>query len=330
MAKSKTPIEVFTDEIDALAVVQAWRTTGTVRPIPRRVELLRRKNKSIVYRLVGVGEGDSDVIAKGCIEDTGHLERTIYANVLPRLPVTQLQFYGFVERMNDGPSWLFLEDARGVELDTANRAHRELATRWLARLHLSSAAWATGPCLPDRGARHYREHMSQARRVIEDAHNDPKFGDVQRETMRRILTLFGAAEARWLEIESLCAQVPPALIHGDFAERNVQVRNASTPGGETTLFAFDWEVAGWGLPVVDLAHADLRLYWILVRDEWCSLDYATLERVAQVGKLLRGGLAATNWSVPSLSTAWPARAIENMKVYDRRITSAMRAIGWAA
>ena len=329
MPAARTPLEVITQATEALPVVRAWCAIDASHAIPRRVELLRRKRKSLVYRLVGVGVGGSDVIAKACAPETAFVERTVYADVLPRLPVTQLGYYGFAESAGAEFSWLFLEDARGAEFAPDNPEHRELATRWLATLHVASGSLAPPPPVPERGTAHYRDHMRQARAAITENYENPAFGKDEHQTLDRILTLFAFAESKWPEIEALCNGMPHALIHADFAERNVQIRPAVDGTAGATLVAFDWEVAGWGPPVVDLAHADLQLYWSLVRDHWCCLEFGTLRRLIHVGGLLRGGIAATNWSAPSLTTPWPEKAIRNMKVYDRRMTAAIRGLGWA-
>lgn len=339
MGSKKSLVEVFTERIEELPVVRAWCSIDSAHAVPRRVEMFRRKKKSLIYRLVGVG--GSNVIAKACAQDTASVERTIYAEVLPKIAVTQLRYYGFVTGSAEDFSFLFLEDARGVEFDPSDPAHRTLSTRWLAQLHLSSAALPAPPPLPDRGPPHYREHMHAARSVIERSYENPALDKNEHATLDRMLRLFAVAETKWAEIDELCQQIPRALIHGDFAERNVQIRTQSrhlekTAGGgvvstsAAALYAFDWEVSGWGLPVVDLAHADLRLYWSLVRDHWCNLELETLTRLVHVGKLLRGGIAAMNWGAGSLTSTWPTKAVSNMKIYDQRMTEAMRGIGWAA
>lgn len=62
------PEKIITQGLDEIDVVRAWWTLGALpsaaeRVVPPRVELLRRRNKSVVYRLPGVGERGSDVIA---------------------------------------------------------------------------------------------------------------------------------------------------------------------------------------------------------------------------------------------------------------------------
>ena len=328
MSQPREPIEIISEQVDSVQVVQAWCGMEAERPVPRRVELLRRKNKSLIYRLVGVGENQSDVIAKACIAESAVVERAIYSDVLPQLPISQLRYYGFSEEAEDNYAWLFLEDAQGVELDPSDKAHRDLSTRWLAQLHSSAAELPSRPPVPDRGPAYYLEHMREARAGIEASYGNPELGAAERRVLDRILALFDVVQLRWSEIETLCEQIPQTLTHGDFAERNVQIRNGAdaTP----TVVAFDWEVSGWGLPVVDLPHADVELYWSLIRDSWSGLDYETLCRALQVGRLLRGGLAASNWSVPSLATPWPLKAIENLRVYDQRMNFAIDAMGWAA
>jgi aminoglycoside phosphotransferase (APT) family kinase protein len=119
--------------------------------------------------------------------------------------------------------------------------------------------------------------------------------------------------------------MPCSLVHGDFAERNVRIRRN---GAGLKLLVFDWEVSGWGLSPVDLAHADLRLYWSLVRDAWSRLDFETLQRQVNLCKLLRGGIAATNWTVPSLTPEWVEGPIHDLIFYYARMTESLRALGW--
>ena len=99
-------------------------------------------------------------------------------------------------------------------------------------------------------------------------------------------------------------------------------------GGRLSLFVFDWEVAGWGVAPVDLAHADVELYGSLVRDTWPTLDLETLQRHVTLCKLMRGGLAATNWSAEGLATPWVERPIRNLIIYDARMRESLRALGW--
>ena len=107
------------------------------------------------------------------------------------------------------------------------------------------------------------------------------------------------------------------------------VRVRRGPDG-LSLVVFDWEMAGWGLPGVDLARADVPLYGSLVRDVWSAMDLETLERMAGLGRLLRGGLAASNWAVPDLATEWVEKPINRLSIYHERIQEDLKALGWIA
>jgi hypothetical protein len=93
------------------------------------------------------------------------------------------------------------------------------------------------------------------------------------------------------------------------------------------VLVFDWEVAGWGLPAVDLVDADLSTYAEAVRADWPELERAALERFAQLGLLLRGGVVAASWATRSLDTPYPDEAVSELVVYQRKIGRALTALG---
>jgi hypothetical protein len=127
--------EILTGNLREHRAVQFWSRLQPERVEPERIEILKRKRKTIVYRLVGVGPGGSAVIAKKCLAGTGEVERIIYQELLPRLPHPALRCYGFVPEPEGEFSWLFLEDA-GVQMySPADAEHRALAGRWLATVH---------------------------------------------------------------------------------------------------------------------------------------------------------------------------------------------------
>src|SRR5438094_1019393 len=138
--------------------VQAWRELQPRRVEPESIETLQHRNKSAIYRLEGVGPGGSAVIAKRCRQVTALVERAIYEDILPHLPIPSLHYYGFVEE--EGPfCWLFLEDAGGEKYSPSIREHCVLAGRWLGRMHTSAARIAAAARLPDRGPSHYLEPL---------------------------------------------------------------------------------------------------------------------------------------------------------------------------
>jgi len=323
-ALSKDPVEIWTTQLEGEPAVQAWRRLEARHATPARVELLRRRAKSVVYRLPGVGRNGSDVIAKQCFWQIALDERAVY-EVLRDLPEPQLTYYGLIAEPDGELAWLFVEDARGDPWDPADAEQRRLAARWLAGLHTASSHAPIAARLPDRGPAYFREHLASACRRIRDGFENPALTPEGRPVLHRMLALFDAIERRWSDIEAACEAMPRALVHGDFAERNVRVRRE---GASLALVAFDWEVAGWGLPGVDLRDVDLAAYRADVRARWPELDPPASERLVAMGDLLRGGIAAAHWASESLATTWVEGAVGNLAIYHERMLQALDALGW--
>jgi hypothetical protein len=308
--------------------VKAW---GRLRPEgarPQGVETAHATTKSVIYRLWGAGAGGSGVIAKRCLAPGALVERAVYAEVLPRLPLPALRYYGFVEE--GGPwCWLFLEDAGREKFSPDSEAHRTLAGRWLARLHTSSAGVAGSPPLPDRGPRSYLEQLRSARQALRQGLCNPALPAGGREVLRAMLAQLDTVEAGWHALEDCCAGIPATLVHGDFRRKNVLVR--ATAGGPA-LAAVDWETAGWGAPAADLAlsrrglpQVDLRAYCSLVGGHWRGLGLGAVGRLALVGTVFRR-LAAIHWEYPRLASPWPQRAIESLEIYRTDIAQALQGL----
>ena len=365
-------VEIITMEVAEQPAVRAWRSLGSaaddgfVPAVPMRLEMLRRRDKSIVYRLVGVGRGGGDVIAKLACRPSAHVERDVYL-VLRQLPIASTEFYGLVEASGGptgveacgpvagsqpsspasngqagGPdqrvsspqvdptengefSWLFLGDAEGTPFDPTDAGQREIATRWLAALHTSSSAIADASRLPVRGPAHYLGHLHGARAVIQRSRGNPVFSAADHTTLDEVQVWLDLAESCWPDIVACCHEVPWALVHGDFAGRNVRVRGSDA---SARLLAFDWEVAGWGMPAVDLRDMDLELYHALVAPHWPQLRIETLRQAARVGDLLRGCLAAVHWEALKCEGKGVHATMDNMRIFEQRFGTVFRDLGW--
>src|SRR5262249_40236439 len=146
-------------------------------------------------------------------------------------------------------SWLFLEEAIGIEYFPHSLFDRVLAAEWLAALH--SAAWKVGrlPGLPDRDCKHYRRLLGLVRKTIQKVLRDPT---LHREDILDLASLAAdceTLEAHWIELEQMSCGFLPTIVHGDFVIKNVRIRLKPVPAA---LVVFDWEVAGWGSPAIDL------------------------------------------------------------------------------
>ena len=151
-------------------------------------------------------------------------------------------------------------------------------------------------------------------------------------------TVVGQCEvvgSHWSHIEQWCARLPRTLIHGDFAPKNMRVRNERAP---IALLPFDWGSAGWGVPAADLAQAggaswhywaspDLSAYRFAVGESWPHLGARDLQALAAVGKVFRC-LVCIDLDARSLATEWVEHAARNMRVYRAELADALQAAGW--
>jgi hypothetical protein len=270
-----------------------------------------------------VGPGGAAVIAKRCAATTAALERTIYEDILPHLPVTALRYYGCTQQ--DGEfCWLFLEDAGRERYSPYRKEHCALAGRWLGLLHTSAARLAPAARLPDRGPGHYLEHLRSARHTILRNLGNPALSGDDLTVLQAIVAQCDLLEARWSQVETCCEGIPSTLVHGDFRPKNVHVRRDHDG---SALLPMDWETAGWGVPAPDLARVDLRAYWTVVRECWPTLDLPAIQRLANLGTLFCW-LAAVNWESMSLKSDWLDTLMASIRVCHARLTDAILAIPW--
>jgi aminoglycoside phosphotransferase (APT) family kinase protein len=324
-------VEITRADLREHAALRAWRMIRPGGAEPAGIAILRKSEKSSVYRLDGIGPGGSSLVAKRCRIETALIERLVYEDVLPCLPITTLTFHGCV---GDNEShWLFVEYAGGVRFSAGNEAHRALASRWLALMHTAATRLPLADALPDRGPGHYVEQLRCARETIRRNLENPALRSSDRGVLESIVAQCDALESRWCEVEARCAGLPRTLVHGDFRPKNVYIR-AEQVG--MRLFAIDWEMAGWGVPAVDLASArgprveliDVPTYMSVARESWRTLDAASLRTLLAVGLLFRR-LDAINWDAVRLATPWPQRAMEAMRVYRAELAGFVGMARWA-
>jgi hypothetical protein len=313
--------------------VKAWSELRAEPVEPGRVEirLLKRKSRSAIYRLAGVGPGGS-VIAKWCRPAVAAAERTIYVEVLPHLPVISLRCYGLVEEEDGRFCWLFVEDAGGQAYSPERDEQRVLAAQWLGLLHTSAARVAAAARLPDRGPGHYLGHLRSARAAILGNLTNGALSPEDRALLRAIISQCDALESRWDQVQGACDRMPRTLVHGDFVVKNVNVRPG--PAGPAFL-AFDWETAGWGVPVPDLVQKllldrvasvspDIPAYWAMVRESWPHLAIEDIRRLAGLGSVFRL-LAMIDWLSLHLAYPWVSKPLASMRIYQAELARAVQA-----
>jgi hypothetical protein len=316
--------------------VKAWIKLKPDCLEPKSIEILdmrkRLHERKFVYRLKGVGPEGSAVIAKQCEQVAGITERIIYEEILFRLPVPTLRYYGFVEEPDGAFCWLFLEDAGAGWCSPHISEHRALAARWLGFMHTSAERLATTARLPDRGADHYLRHLHLARdRIQRTKVNVAALRPDDLAVLQSIVSRLDVLEACWSKVERFCDSMPKTLIHGDFQGKNMRIRHDQSG---VALLPFDWEMSGWGTPAADLAQGinqqvDLAIYWSVVRQSWPHLEVRDMQRMANLGSIF--------WELSTISwRSWPLDyeylgyekirlAVLIMKDCEGRLARAMRA-----
>ena len=311
---------MMTSDLSEHPAIVAWRGLRPERMVPNSVEMLGARPHSTIYRLTGVGRDGTAVIAKRSPAPDAMIERAVYEEVLPDVPVSSPHFYGMASD-GDTCGWLFMEDVGDTRFSPASSTHRTLAAQWLGRLHSAAARLDAAGRLPDRGPAHYLGHLRAGRETIDRNRHNPALSPEDRDILKAVSAQCDALELGWEEIDRFCADLPATLVHGDFRSKNVRVRRL---GSEMALFPIDWETAGWGVPAPDLvaprgmtqgAHVELGTYASIAREYWPRLDAATLEELVIVGGVFRR-LAAISWASLSLAYPAPQKAVASMRVYQ--------------
>ena len=316
--------------------IRAWcELYPQVEPVsitPLRV----RKRKSSVYRLEGAGQDGSPVIAKRCPRSVALVERTVYEDILARLTLPSLRYYGFVDEPDAASGWLFMEEARGPDYSNLLPEHRARAGRWLGLLHAGAAGAAAGGRLPDGGPGRYLARLRELRETLGRHLDNPVLSPEDVAFLEGLLARFDELAARWPLLQDVCHGVPPTLVHGDFNGRNIRLRSALQ---DATITVFDWEDAGWGVPAVDLAqqltvpsgqlsaNPDIPSYWSAGRERWPDLSSEACWRLAYCGTVFRT-LSAMSWIADDLANDWAHASLRDIRLYAAELDGALERLDW--
>ncbi len=141
--------------------------------------------------------------------------------------------------------------------------------------------------------------------------------------LEETLARFDLLESRWERVKELCDGKPHTLVHGDLKEKNIRVRGTRE---RIVLLTFDWEIAGHGVPAMDLVRCpNLPSYWSDVQKLWPDLKLAELQRLADVGVIFRA-LIAIYWKSLALGGDWIEWPVEKIKIYCARLVETMRVL----
>jgi hypothetical protein len=299
----------------------AWTEMG-FHGLPASIQTLSTlKGKgTYVYRLNGIGNSADSVIAKLGPRDAILTERFAYQDLLPRLPVTKLQCYGFFE-WDENQAWIFLEDACGEPFSEFLRDHIAVASEWVGLMHATSARERLGTHLSNHGSGYYRRFFTETRRIVSATLETCSLQPMQASLLETIVEHCHAVESKWAEIWNDCETLPKCLLHGDFINKNLRVR---TVKGRLALYVMDWESASWSVPVEDIAGLDMQIYWPIVRETWPHLDLATVQRAADIGSLLKYGAWMEGYST-GLTHGCIEESMEDLRYCEAQLASARSA-----
>ena len=305
--------------------VKAW---NEVRPDRTRVTgievVVGSSSPTTVYRLKGVGEAGSTVIAKRCQQRKGLIERAVYEEILPQLPLPMMQYYGFLQEPDGEYCWLFVEDVSREKYDPRRKRHRIAAARWLGVMNVSAADNAVASRLPQRMPDHYLKLLRSARAVMLSNASNPALGPADLATLKRVVHQCDHLEGIWRQLESSCDGMPQSLVHGDFIRKNVGAR---AEGDQITLLPFDWENAGWGVPAEDISKVDITAYWITVKEHWPRIGIGTLKRMAVAGEVFRC-LVFLGWIAPRLAREEVAQSISDLALCETWLADLIQGARW--
>jgi len=325
------PLAIESTNLSEHPAALAWIRLGG--NVPAQVEVWRRpsRSKPAVYRLIFARPGQPAVFAKRSPKTHLALERMLYQEILPRLPLAAPRYHGACRDL-EGATWMFIEDVGDRGLCEDDPAHRALAARWLGVLHTSGAADPAAARLPDAGPRRYLAHLRAGRDAIHRNLVNPWLEERDRPVLTGLLRELDALERRWPHVERACQGLPVTLVHGDFRPKNVRIRAA---GGSATFLAIDWEMAGWGIPAADLACAfgpgplvriEARTYQETVAGLWRDPDGSALRRASILGRIFQA-LASTEWACASLvfvSARHLIRPVASLRVYRAQLADAIQ------
>jgi hypothetical protein len=291
---------------DGLAhpAARAWLASGGL-PKVDRIESLRRGRHCRVDRLV-IQEADGRSVIAKWQDRPFAFEKRVQQEILPSVGLPSLDVYGELADPDEDSFWLFFEDA-GDKCFHPSDDDTVLVARWLAALHEWTWRPSDSEGLPDRGPAGYLAHLRSARQTLAACVGEARLGNPSHAALQDVLQQLDRLEGQWSRVDAWCASAPRTLVHGDLADKNARLRPHSA---SKDLLVFDWEMAGIGVPCVDLAQwtfgslsPDLDVYRRQSRCWRPAIAIDDLRRFAAIGKVFRL-LAALDWEARSLPFAW--------------------------
>jgi hypothetical protein len=175
-------------------------------------------------------------------------EPWVYRQVLGPLGAGTPDCLGSVSERRCGRHWLFLEAVEGPPLGEIGdmEVWRE-AARWLARFHARAARIGghRGPVIIHDS----RLHRGWLRRAMALTHEQMRRADSSGGATRARLAALAEIAVAHAAAADAVSNLSRGFIHGEFYPSNILVENDGSP----RVRPVDWEMAGWGPYLLDVA-----------------------------------------------------------------------------
>jgi aminoglycoside phosphotransferase (APT) family kinase protein len=161
--------------------------------------------------------------------------------------------------------------------------------------------------IPQVGMDRYLSFLHDALAALTDREQDEDISLTRRMRLQNLLERLDATLVRWPEIEELCSIVPRTLVHGDLRASNVRIIG---PDAAQASVIIDWEWAGWGIPIIDLAERFIDLWGFAAAHggRWLSCSLEDMKLYREIGLLFRHVFymdwAASSLTGPRFDEAW--------------------------
>ena len=176
--------------------------------------MLRHGKKSTTYRLVESTPDAAAIIAQRACMAKALIERTVYEDILPHLPVTSPRYYG-CRAADPQFAWLFLEDIGDERYTPTDRAQLALAGHWVGLMHTAAARVPAARGFPEGGPPRYLDHLRADLQTIGANLANPALTAGDAATLGRLASDLDRLEGAWVALERACTGLPATLVHGD-------------------------------------------------------------------------------------------------------------------
>jgi hypothetical protein len=216
----------------------AYRTSFPLEEV--EIEHADRSRQALILKRIGWSLlGDEARLAKADWLFDPEREPCVYERILPRGEPGPPRLHGWA-KAGDGASMLFIERVDGPVLwQSGDVVAWESVARWLARNQMRLGTPTEGRVpLVEYDEEHLLGWLERARAAVS-----------RRQPVRERLSMLERLWAVYEEVMHLLLALPRAFVHNELFPSNVLLGG----GSEGRIAPIDWELAGVGPALIDLA-----------------------------------------------------------------------------